>query len=254
MAGGARRRVDAPRAARRRSGTSWTTLRSRAAWLSWSSSESATPRPTAAATGSSSVATNVAHDGDLRLEPGAPDGGDGADAQRADGGEDEQRGEGRHGDGADDARERGQDQQQPQAGEDRRPAGAGTGGAVERRLTDGSADGLALEEAGAQVAHALGDEVVVGVGARCRPRWESDSATPTPWTSTIAATASAPTSSDSENADHSGHAGSGIPRGSSPWSWTWATSASVKPRRPSGPASRDDRRRTRRCRVRRAGR
>ena len=88
-----------------------------------------------------------------------------AEAQRAGGGEDEQRGEGRHGDGADDAGEQRQDQEHPEPGEDRRPAGAGAGGPVEGGLADRTADGLALEEPGAEVADALGDEVDVGVGA-----------------------------------------------------------------------------------------
>ena len=58
-----------------------------------------------------------------------------------------------------------EDQQHPQTGEDRRPAGARPGGPVEGGLADRTADGLALEEPGAEVADALGDEVDVGVGA-----------------------------------------------------------------------------------------
>ena len=164
-------------------------------------------------------------DGDLRGEPGAPDGGDLPDAQRAGGGVDQQGGQRGHGDGPDDAGEQRQDQEHPQTGEDRRPPGTGAGGPVEGGLADRTADGLALEEPRALTLPTPWAMKSALASERVPSSLGADSATPTPCTSTIAVTANAPASSDHENDDSSGHAGSGMPRGMSPWSSTRATSA-----------------------------
>ena len=78
---------------------------------------------------------------------------------------DEHGGQGRHHDLADQARQRDQDDRHPQAGEDRGPAAPGAGRDAEGRLPHRTADRLAAEHAGEQVADALRHEVAVRLGA-----------------------------------------------------------------------------------------
>ena len=173
--------------------------RSSASWLSWSSSESATPMPTAAGDRQKSVATNVVDEGDPRREPARRDGVDRAPMRS------EPRAakistaasvgmatwptipENTH-----------QDQQHPDARADRGPAGARARREVQCGLPDRAAHRLPAEEARGDVADALGGEVAVRVGRRAVGLGAA-SATPAPCTSTIAATASAPTTRSLES-------------------------------------------------------
>ena len=106
---------------------------------------------------------NVEDSATRRQGPRPPDDHQVVDSDRPDGGDDQQAGQGGHGYLAHHAGEKHEDDKHPQPGEDRRPAGTGAGGHVERRLANGAADRLALEEPGGDIAHSLGDEVTIRV-------------------------------------------------------------------------------------------